>query len=763
MNHFHHIVIFLSTLTLSLSACANKEEGTEANKTYSATVAASDKSMVQDEEMEEVVEKSMPSPIVAPKKKERIGHHGKGAAGGAPGAENSPVTLGGLSDEKDQNASEAPAPRAWFPETFLFSPLVITDEKGQGSISVRVPDRLTTWRILGLAHNRSGNQAGTVTTFEGTLPTYVDPIVPSFLRLGDTISIPVQLVNNTDKELTTTLITGSSNQDAKKTSKPIRIAKRSSVVHYVEVHATEVGTLRFTAAMGNEDTVIRDIPILPTGKAVSSTKSGTLADLRSFSFKGSESEDASNGIVDVSVFPGALALLRSELQASSQRSGLAADAFSLLLAGKAPSLLQALGDKADPEELRRLTITATQKIMKHARALSIDNATLIAQAALSHTENPVLTRLGKRAISTIESSQSPDGTCGGQNGWSLQRLLVATADCARAAKNSPNVAIRAQGAFERHSKENIDPYTAASILAANAANGAFATHLQTLILDAISQGESGAKVLIVPDGVVRANGTRPSTVEATAMAILALADLPNAPLADLGATLLAGYSPQSGWGDGRANLVCMEAAVALFADPLPEKIKVIVRHNGNIVSEGLLDKEKVREVLHLHADDIDVKGSHTWEIESVPAVPGLGFSLTQTNWVPWKEEPVLGTELQITASKDMIVGKTALLSMQAIAPSGVRFTIQMPLPAGVQVDANSLQAMVQSGALHHFDSSDGMLTLHVAPLQPAKRFTAEIRLIPTLAGTLKSGVTTIVVGRDEGHLPGKTFVVKASR
>ena len=46
---------------------------------------------------------------------------------------------------------------------------------------MRVPDRLTSWRFLALAHTRGGAQAGTVASFVGTLPTYVDPILPPFL------------------------------------------------------------------------------------------------------------------------------------------------------------------------------------------------------------------------------------------------------------------------------------------------------------------------------------------------------------------------------------------------------------------------------------------------------------------------------------------------------------------------------------------------------------------------------------------------------
>ena len=50
----------------------------------------------------------------------------------------------------------------------------------------------------------------------------------------------------------------------------------------------------------------------------------------------------------------------------------------------------------------------------------------------------------------------------------------------------------------------------------------------------------------------------------TALAVLALSGVKDAPLADLGTTLLGGYSIQLGWGDGRANLVAMQAVLSLF-------------------------------------------------------------------------------------------------------------------------------------------------------------------------------------------------------
>ncbi|MGI5865882.1 MAG: alpha-2-macroglobulin family protein, partial [Myxococcales bacterium] len=85
----------------------------------------------------------------------------------APGAG---IATGGATDGfEDSGGSEgegtrqaATPSRAWFPETFLFDPLVVTDEQGKASVPVRVPDRLTSWRVLALAHSRDGAQAGAV-------------------------------------------------------------------------------------------------------------------------------------------------------------------------------------------------------------------------------------------------------------------------------------------------------------------------------------------------------------------------------------------------------------------------------------------------------------------------------------------------------------------------------------------------------------------------------------------------------------------------
>ena len=162
------------------------------------------------------------------------------------------------------------------------------------------------------------------------------------------------------------------------------------------------------------------------------TRAGTLAAPRSLAITGPTGSDPTTDRVRLMVYPGALALLRSELGVSIARAGVAEDAYALLLAGNAPKLLDQLGDKPDFQVLRDLSIVTAQRAIRHGRTLDVTRATLLAEAALAHHDNPVLSRLGERAVAYLAQNQRPDGTFSGATGWTLQRVLVATADGTRA-------------------------------------------------------------------------------------------------------------------------------------------------------------------------------------------------------------------------------------------------------------------------------------------------------------------------------------------
>ncbi|GMU00573.1 hypothetical protein KH5H1_46930 [Corallococcus caeni] len=670
-------------------------------------------------------------------------------------------------------AAAAPT-RAWFPETFLFEPLVVTDANGQATVPVRVPDRLTQWRVLALAHSRSGAQAGAVTSFAGTLPTYVDPVLPPFLRAGDTVRLPVQVVNTTDKAVEAALKVDVKGAQVEAGARTVRVPARGSVVELVTVKAGGAGPVTVRASLGDTDAVVRDFDVWATGQPVVQTRGGSLAAPRTLSLTGPADAQAGSERLRLQVYPGALGVVRAELAAVERRPvDVAGDAYALLLAGQAPELLKALGETADPAALKALALVSTQRVLRAARAPTVDVATRLAEGALAHPDNPVLARLGERLVAQVAQAQRPDGTCQGGEGWTLQRLLVATADCARtvrAAQGTPEgkqraaaFTVRASGVVERYLPQVKDGYTAAVLLAEGAAEGSVADTLRTRVREALKSGTDGTAWLPVEPDTVRADGQVPSEAEATAMAVLALQGDAKAPLADLGAWLLAHYTPGLGWGDGQANRVGLRAALALFKAPLPARVRVTVARDGQVVTEGTYDTKALREVLALEAAAPGSAGTHAWTVRAEPAVPGLGFSLALSAAVPWKGEAKGGLQLAVTGPKEARVGQLTSVRVQVGAPSSLPLRFQQDLPAGVQVDPASLDALVSSGQVTGWDVQDGALSLSLAPREQGAPVQVEFRVLPTLAGTLQAGASRLdVPGRPDitASLPPSTWAVR---
>lgn len=718
-----------------------------------------------------------------PPKPAALGVKGLGAGGGGRGlgfggAPGSPSVAKKMAPElaKDDAApegaeeatGEAPT-RAWFPETFLFEPLVVTDAQGRAHVPVKVPDRLTTWRVLALAHAREGSQAGAVASFLGTLPTYVEPVTPPFLAAGDVVRLPVQLVNTTDAEVTGTLSLAAQGATLSSTGGAVRVPAGGSTVQYVTLTTTTPGAVRLRAALGGTDAVERDIDVQPSGRREVVSQAGTLAAPRTFTLTGPANPLPGTEAVRVRVYPGALGLLRSELSAAPGRGGVAEDAYLLQLLGEAPGLLRGLGATPEESVIRELSLLATQRVMQFARAPSVDAATLLTEAALAHPGNPVLARLGERLAQQVAQAQRPDGTCQGATGWTLQRLLVMTGECVRAARASSDtpaarqratvVALKASGAVERNLARVGDAYTAAALVASGAATGSVAEQLRAQVLAALADAPGGAKLLEVDPSVQRADGARPSSFEATAMAILALDGVAGAPLADLGTYLLSGYTPSAGWGDGRANLAALRAVLRLFKAPVPEGVRVVVTRDGQEVTSGVFDARALQDVLVLDAAAPGSAGAHEWAIRAEPAVPGLGYSLQLVAWTPWRDEPGGGLELTTALPAAMRAGLPATVKLTAAVPGGLPMRLVLGLPAGVQPDSTSLERLVSRGAVTRHESEDGRLTLHLPAQASGAVWAQELTVVATLGGTLRSGASRLEVegqpsrGKDFAPVP----------
>ncbi|MEM7677667.1 MAG: alpha-2-macroglobulin family protein, partial [Myxococcota bacterium] len=653
----------------------------------------------------------------------------------------------------DSDGIEAPT-RSWFPETFLFAPMVPTDARGQGQVALTVPDRLTTWRVLALAHDRLGGRGGTVTTFDSSLPAYVDPVVPDGLIAGDKVALPVLAVNTTDQKMTRTLSVEVKGGSMNRVSVPVVIGPRQSVVRYIPVEADRPGRLSLTYALGGADKVIKHIPVRSPGRPVQKNRAGALTDAVAFRWPLPADTRADSVSVGLTVYPGALALVRSELSSAPLRTGLADTAYALQLAGRAPKLLSRLGGKTDPNALRKSRLRASQRILRASRSPTASQKLLIAHGVGPHAEDSLLGRLGDRMSIEVSNLQRPDGTFTGGNGWTLQRVLVTTAAGLRALaavaddeasrRRLRGARIRAEGAFERYIDTVKDPYTASAILAAQGVRGALAERLQAKVLEALKGTEVG---LTVGRGVVNAVGRRPSTVEASAMAVLALANVPagGAALSALGTTLLGAYGEAAGWGDGYGNLVALDAVTALFSEPLPDRVDVTLYNGDQAVAKALLAGPTRTERHEVRVRVPAAVRESRWRITASPAVPGLAYALRVDYHVPWSPAPEAGVTLKVNKGKKAKVGEPLTVSLVSDAPHGAPVSILYALPAGVQPMRADLQRLEAAKKIAKWRLDAGGIEIEVPRRAPGTPAQLEFRVVPGFSGQLQAMASQVAM------------------
>lgn len=102
------------------------------------------------------------------------------------------------SEQEMDAAHEAIVPRANLNETAFFFPHLTSDEDGVVRITFTMPEALTTWRLLGYAHDenlRGGMIEAEAVTSKDLM---VLPNPPRFLREGDTLEFTARVINQSD-------------------------------------------------------------------------------------------------------------------------------------------------------------------------------------------------------------------------------------------------------------------------------------------------------------------------------------------------------------------------------------------------------------------------------------------------------------------------------------------------------------------------------------------------------------------------------------
>ena len=91
-----------------------------------------------------------------------------------------------------------------FPDTAYWNGAIVTDENGEATVTVTLPDNLTTWRMDSRAVTVDTRVGENTEDIRSTKPLLVRPQTPRFFVVGDQAQLGAAIHNNSDEDLTIT-------------------------------------------------------------------------------------------------------------------------------------------------------------------------------------------------------------------------------------------------------------------------------------------------------------------------------------------------------------------------------------------------------------------------------------------------------------------------------------------------------------------------------------------------------------------------------
>lgn len=113
--------------------------------------------------------------------------------------------IAGLGSYKDQGTEDAEASamvpvRENLQETAFFYPALTSDNQGNVNISFTLPESVTTWKFMGLAHDANFNYGQISAEAIARKAVMVQPNLPRFVRQGDQAVVACRIANTSDKD-----------------------------------------------------------------------------------------------------------------------------------------------------------------------------------------------------------------------------------------------------------------------------------------------------------------------------------------------------------------------------------------------------------------------------------------------------------------------------------------------------------------------------------------------------------------------------------
>jgi uncharacterized protein YfaS (alpha-2-macroglobulin family) len=670
-----------------------------------------------------------------------------------------------------------PRVRNYFPETLVWKPELVTDEKGEATLTLPLADSITTWRLSASAVDAQGHLGAREMPLKVFQPFFVDFNLPLALTRNDQVSIPVVVSSYLDKpqEVTLSLVPGDWYQlIAGQVEQKVSIQPGEVKAVYYRIAVRKAGTreLEVSARAGTvADAVRRPIEVVPDGRPIDLMASGSLETEYSATLNFPENVIEGSGKLLVKVYPSRFSqvvegldsifrmpygcfeqtssttypniLALNYLQATRQdKPEVAAKARHYIRLGYQRLVgFEVPGGGFDwfgrPPANVTLTAYGLMEFEDMARVAEVD------PRLIERTRNWLLDRRNRDGSWNLDSHQMHDAPVGGED-----PALGTTAYVAWAVFGEGRAAQYAQPTRDyllKTGPEQInDPYTLAlvanALLGIDEAGSLALPYLDRL--DKLVQGANdGQAYWQLPQNTRTAfyGAGNAGNIEATALATIALIQgKKNPETVRRALTWLVAQKDRNGtWYSTQATVLSLRALLAAASKEAEEpKDRTVVVKFGDVTKEIQVPKEKAEVMQFIDLSQYLTPGKTKLEIRET--TKSAGYQVTYRYHLP-------GTPVDPNAPMSLTVGyaKTEVRqgeSVQAYArirngPGQVAamLLVEVPVPAGFTVRAEDFAKLAADETIARYQIEPGRVLVYLRQMSRNARlelpYTLEARQV----------------------------------
>ncbi len=735
-----------------------------------------------------------------------------------PGARPVPtVKDAGIDPEKKKDGAGAPqsdvpagAPsarlREYFPETMLWKPALITDDRGRASLPLEFADSITTWRLTASASSRSGLLGGVTTPLRVFQDFFVEIDLPVALTRHDEVAFPVAVYNYLKEPQTVKLELQPEEwfelTDGLGLTRSLDVKPGEVVGVKFRIRAKQIGSLPLTVkATGSKmsDAVKRSVEVVPEGKRIEQVFSDRLTGTvrQTITIPEGALPDASKMLVKV--YPGVFAQLLEGMEGMLQMPG---GCFEQTSSSAYPNILVVDYIKKTKQTNPAMLMKAEAYLSAgYQRLLTFERPgggfdwwgsgePLVWLSAYGLQEfndmsrvYPVDRGIINRTQKWLMQQMAPDGTwskIGATHGETIERmgdpkmLLTSYVVWALLDSGLKTPALNKSIAYIRDNvKTQENAYIlalAANALASwDAKDDATFEVLQKVLrkLQTKQQAHNQWQAISFPAGGHSLSYARGDsmTVETTALAVLAMLKSGQFP-ADVNKALTyltKSKGAHGTWGSTQATILALKALIAASGGlPFKGKAEFAILVDGKQVHKGEVNESNA-DLLQL----FDLKehtrnsGKHEVTIE-VKGQTSLMYQVVARHYEKWSEQkaekPLLETAVEYDRTKlstaDLLKAK-ATLRYHGKEPTSM-VMLEVGVPPGFTVDAGEFAEMVAAKKVQKFSVTSRQVILYLGDVKPGDVLSFEYTLKPKYPIRAKTPATVAY----EYYTPGNRAEAK---